>query len=158
MVGKIVGVNSLSDPTRPGMDRWLELAGVDKDAVKYVEVPMSVEPAAVEWEFAEARYGDFKAAVAEGVVAYLAPVQERYGALRAGSYDVAHAVYAADALAAARWRRTTGGPAILSYMGIPDRQGIREFRKQREVLLTALRGCNVAVALSRHAGTTGVAR
>jgi len=48
MIGKIVGVNSLNDPTRPGMDRWLELAGIDKDAVKYVEVPMSAEPAAVD--------------------------------------------------------------------------------------------------------------
>jgi tryptophanyl-tRNA synthetase len=40
-------------------------------------------PDLIESEFAEARYGDFKAAVAEAVVAYLAPVQERYGALRA---------------------------------------------------------------------------
>jgi tryptophanyl-tRNA synthetase len=42
-----------------------------------------VSPGEVESEFAEARYGDFKAAVAEAVVAYLAPVQERYGELRA---------------------------------------------------------------------------
>ena len=48
MVGKIVGVNSLNDPTRPAMDLWLEQAGVSKDAVKYVEVPMSLEPAAID--------------------------------------------------------------------------------------------------------------
>jgi len=40
-------------------------------------------PEEVESEFANARYGDFKAAVAEAVVSYLAPVQERYGELRA---------------------------------------------------------------------------
>jgi tryptophanyl-tRNA synthetase len=40
-------------------------------------------PGEVETEFAEARYGDFKAAVADGVVSYLAPVQERYSELRA---------------------------------------------------------------------------
>jgi tryptophanyl-tRNA synthetase len=41
------------------------------------------DPAAIETEYAEARYGEFKLAVAEAVVAYLAPVQERYEALRA---------------------------------------------------------------------------
>ena len=42
-----------------------------------------VDPAAVEAEFAEARYGDFKMAVAAAVVDYLAPVRERYTELRA---------------------------------------------------------------------------
>jgi tryptophanyl-tRNA synthetase len=37
---------------------------------------------AIEQEFADARYGDFKVAVAEAVVEYLAPVRERYTALR----------------------------------------------------------------------------
>jgi tryptophanyl-tRNA synthetase len=40
-------------------------------------------PDAVEAEYAEARYGEFKVAVAEAVVSYLAPVQERYESLRA---------------------------------------------------------------------------
>jgi tryptophanyl-tRNA synthetase len=38
---------------------------------------------AIEQEFAGARYGDFKVAVGEAVVDYLAPVRERYAALRA---------------------------------------------------------------------------
>jgi tryptophanyl-tRNA synthetase len=38
--------------------------------------------AAVEREFADARYGDFKVAVAEAVVERLRPVQERYAELR----------------------------------------------------------------------------
>jgi tryptophanyl-tRNA synthetase len=37
---------------------------------------------AIEQEFAGARYGDFKVAVGEAVVNYLAPVRERYAALR----------------------------------------------------------------------------
>ncbi|HEY1449584.1 MAG TPA: tryptophan--tRNA ligase [Solirubrobacteraceae bacterium] len=41
-----------------------------------------VEPSAIESEFAEARYGEFKVAVAEAVVDYLTPVRERYEALR----------------------------------------------------------------------------
>ncbi len=39
-------------------------------------------PEDVEREFAQARYGDLKAAVADEVVAYLAPVRERYAELR----------------------------------------------------------------------------
>jgi len=84
---------------------------------------------------------------------YLTHVPLSYGALRAGSFDVAHAVYPADALAAARWKRHTGRPAVLSYMGIPDRTGLRYRRKRLEVLLAALRGCDVAVALSRYAAS-----
>ena len=39
-------------------------------------------PEAVESEFESAGYGDFKKAVAESVVEYLAPVRERYAELR----------------------------------------------------------------------------
>ncbi|MDQ6914210.1 MAG: tryptophan--tRNA ligase [Actinomycetota bacterium] len=41
-----------------------------------------VDPAAVEQEFAGSGYGDFKSAVGEAVVEYLAPIRERYAALR----------------------------------------------------------------------------
>jgi tryptophanyl-tRNA synthetase len=37
----------------------------------------------IELEFADSRYGDFKSAVGDAVVDYLAPVRERYAALRA---------------------------------------------------------------------------
>jgi tryptophanyl-tRNA synthetase len=42
-----------------------------------------VDMAAVEAEFKDSGYGDFKSAVAEEVVAYLEPVRERYAELRA---------------------------------------------------------------------------
>lgn len=86
-----------------------------------------------------------------GYEPYLTHLPLSYGALRAGRDDVAHAMYPADALAAARWRRRTGRPAILSFMGIPDRRGLRQFRGRLEVLLRALEGCDAVVALSAHA-------
>jgi tryptophanyl-tRNA synthetase len=42
----------------------------------------------IEREFADARYGEFKAAVAAGVIEYLAPVRERYAALRADEAEL----------------------------------------------------------------------
>jgi len=45
-------------------------------------VARGVEPAAVEREFDGSGYGDFKKAVAEAVVEYLAPVRERYAEIR----------------------------------------------------------------------------
>lgn len=86
-----------------------------------------------------------------GYEPYLTHVPLTYGALRAGTYDVAHAMYPPDALAAGRWRRRTGRPAVLSYMGIPDRGGLREFRRREEVVLRALEDCDAVVALSAHA-------
>ncbi len=41
-----------------------------------------VDPAAIEAEFADARYGELKTAVAAAVIDYLAPVRERYEQLR----------------------------------------------------------------------------
>jgi tryptophanyl-tRNA synthetase len=41
-----------------------------------------VDPAEIEREFSDAGYGDFKKAVAEGVVELLAPIRERYTELR----------------------------------------------------------------------------
>jgi glycosyltransferase involved in cell wall biosynthesis len=81
---------------------------------------------------------------------YLTHVPLTYAALRLGDYDVAHAVYPTDALAAARWRRRTGRPAILSYLGIPGRSWLAE-RRRGAVLGVALRDCDAVVALSRHA-------
>jgi glycosyltransferase involved in cell wall biosynthesis len=81
---------------------------------------------------------------------YLTHVPLSYAALRAGDYDVAHAVYPTDALAAARWRRRSGRPAVLSYLGIPTRAWLAE-RRRGQVLRAALRGCDAVVALSRHA-------
>jgi tryptophanyl-tRNA synthetase len=50
--------------------------------IEILAVARGLEPAAIEREFEGAGYGDFKSAVAEGVVEMLAPVRERYAELR----------------------------------------------------------------------------
>ncbi|HVS28903.1 MAG TPA: tryptophan--tRNA ligase [Solirubrobacteraceae bacterium] len=57
---------------KPGIANLIEIAAAVRD----------VAPEAVEQEFAGAGYGDFKRAVAETVVDYLAPVRESYAAVR----------------------------------------------------------------------------
>jgi tryptophanyl-tRNA synthetase len=56
-------------------------AGVS-NLIEVLAVARGVGPADVEREFDGAGYGDFKQAVAEGVVELLAPVRERYAELR----------------------------------------------------------------------------
>jgi tryptophanyl-tRNA synthetase len=50
--------------------------------IEILSVVRSVAPEEVEREFDESGYGDFKSAVADEVVAFLAPVRERYAELR----------------------------------------------------------------------------
>jgi tryptophanyl-tRNA synthetase len=68
------GTEITAGPDKPGVSNLLEiLAAVRGSSVAEAEASL-----------ADARgYGDLKAAVAEEVVAYLAPVRERYAALRA---------------------------------------------------------------------------
>ena len=46
--GKVIAVNNLAEPTRPATENWLQKAGIAKDVVKFVEVPMSVMPSALD--------------------------------------------------------------------------------------------------------------
>lgn len=57
---------------KPGVTNLIEMLAVAR----------GVDPAELEREFEGAGYGDFKAAVAEGVVELLAPLRERYAELR----------------------------------------------------------------------------
>jgi tryptophanyl-tRNA synthetase len=59
-------------PDKAGVANLIEILSVVRD----------VSPEQVEAEFEGSGYGDFKAAVAEAVVDYLAPLRERYTALR----------------------------------------------------------------------------
>jgi tryptophanyl-tRNA synthetase len=97
------------DPEKPGVGNLIEILA----AVR------GVDPAAIESEFAQARYGEFKVAVAAAVVDYLAPVRERYARLRADEAALetilesgaqrARAI-AASTLADVRERMGVGGP------------------------------------------------
>jgi tryptophanyl-tRNA synthetase len=97
------------DPEKPGVSNLIEILAAVRGA----------EPAAIEAELAEARYGELKAAVAAAVVDYLAPVRERYRELRADEAALesiledgaARArVIAADTLADVRERMGVGAP------------------------------------------------
>jgi tryptophanyl-tRNA synthetase len=59
-------------PDKPGISNLIEIYA----AVRGAELDD------VEREFADSRYGDFKTAVADAVIEYLAPVRERYNELR----------------------------------------------------------------------------
>jgi NitT/TauT family transport system substrate-binding protein len=48
MAGKVIAVNNLSEPTRPATELWLQKNGQPKDEVKFVEIPMSAMPAALD--------------------------------------------------------------------------------------------------------------
>ena len=92
---------------KPGISNLIELLAVIRGT--------SAED--VEREFADSRYGDFKVAVGEAVVDYLAPVRERYEQLRgdeaelerilAGGAERARAM-AAETLADVRERMGVG--------------------------------------------------
>jgi tryptophanyl-tRNA synthetase len=59
-----------------------EKAGIS-NLIEILAAVRGSEPDAVEAEFADSRYGAFKAAVADAVVEYLRPTRERYAQLRA---------------------------------------------------------------------------
>jgi tryptophanyl-tRNA synthetase len=59
-------------PDKPGITNLIEILASVR----------GVDPGAIEAEFADARYGDFKVAVAGEVAEWLRPVRERYEALR----------------------------------------------------------------------------
>ena len=66
------GSEVVRSPDKPGITNLIEILAVIEDA----------DPAAIESRFEGAGYGDFKGAVADAVVEYLAPVRERYAELR----------------------------------------------------------------------------
>jgi tryptophanyl-tRNA synthetase len=96
-------------PDKPGISNLIDVLAAVRGA----------QPADVEAAFAEARYGDFKTAVAEEVVAYLEPVRARYAELRgdeaelerilAAGAEKARAI-AADTLADVRVAMGVGAP------------------------------------------------
>jgi glycosyltransferase involved in cell wall biosynthesis len=82
---------------------------------------------------------------------HLTHVPFTYRSLRRGDFDVANALFPSDGLAAARWSRETGRPAVLSYMGIPDRRGLVDRRWRVRITQDAIAGARTTVALSRAA-------
>jgi tryptophanyl-tRNA synthetase len=73
-------------PDKPGISNLIDVLAVIR----------GVEPEQVERDFEGSGYGDFKSEVAEAVVDYLAPVRERYAAIRADEAGL-ESVFAAGA-------------------------------------------------------------
>ena len=78
-------------PDKPGISNLIEILAAVRDQA----------PDQIEAEFADSRYGDFKVAVAEAVVGYLAPVRQRYEALRADEHGLEQTLQAGAAKAGA---------------------------------------------------------
>jgi len=102
--------------------RSAEKPGVT-NLIEILAAVRGLDPAAVEAEFADARYGEFKAAVARAVIDYLEPVRERYEALRADE-DALEAILhsgasrarsmASETLADVREHMGLGGPRAVA--------------------------------------------
>jgi tryptophanyl-tRNA synthetase len=94
--------------------------GEDKPGVtnliEVLAVARGVGPEEIEREFGDAGYGDFKKAVAEGVVEMLTPVQERYAELRSDE-----AALEATLAAGAEKARSLAAPVVAE---VRDRMGI----------------------------------
>ena len=98
--------------------RGPEKAGIG-NLIEILSVVRGAAPEEIEREFEGSGYGDFKSAVADAVVDYLAPVRERYGELRrdesaleatlAAGADKARAI-ASDTLADVRKAMGIGPP------------------------------------------------
>lgn len=82
---------------------------------------------------------------------HLSHIPLSYLAVTQGTFDLAHATYSTDALAAVRWARKEGRPAVLSYLGLPDRQALVAWRLRLPILLRAAEGCMVVTVLSQAA-------
>jgi tryptophanyl-tRNA synthetase len=78
------GTDIVRAEDKPGISNLIELLAVVRGA----------SPEDIEREFAGARYGDFKVAVGEAVVDYLAPTRERYEELRADEDALEHVLAA----------------------------------------------------------------
>ncbi len=100
------GSEIVRSPDKPGIANLIEVLAVVRNS----------DPAAVEAEFEGAGYGDFKRAVADGVVEFLAPVRERYTELRADEDELERILAAgaenARAIAAPTLAEVRGAMAV----------------------------------------------
>jgi glycosyltransferase involved in cell wall biosynthesis len=92
-----------------------------------------------------------------GFQEYLTHLPFSYLALRAGDDDLAQAFFPTDALAAIRWGRSAGRPAVMHYGGIPTRPVLASRRLRLRVAREALFGAD-AVVVDSEAAADGMRR
>jgi tryptophanyl-tRNA synthetase len=99
------------DPDKPGVSNLIEILA----AVR------AVDPATIEAELAQERYGELKQAVAAGVIDYLTPVRERYEQLRGD--DAALEAILADGAVRARAIAAETLADVRELMGVGPPRG-----------------------------------
>jgi tryptophanyl-tRNA synthetase len=99
-------------PEKPGISNLIEILA----AVR------GVSAGEVESQFAAARYGEFKAAVAAAVIDHLAPVRERYEQLRSDERELEGTLEAGAAKASAIAADTLADVRALMAVGAPSGQ------------------------------------
>ena len=82
---------------------------------------------------------------------HLAHVPGSYLELARGDFEVAHAFYASDAMAALRWARRGAGAAAFTLTGIPGRENVANVRLRKRILETATTESDAVVVISRAA-------
>jgi tryptophanyl-tRNA synthetase len=95
---------------KPGISNLIELLAVIR----------GTRAEDVEREFADSRYGEFKVAVGEAVVDYLAPVQEQYHELRADEGELERVLAAGAERARAMARETLADVREVMGVGPPQ--------------------------------------
>jgi glycosyltransferase involved in cell wall biosynthesis len=80
-----------------------------------------------------------------GFQEHITHVPFTYAVLRAGDDELAQAFYPTDALAALRWRERGGGPVVMHYGGVPQREVLAAKRLRLRVLERALYGADAVV-------------
>jgi len=100
--------------------RGPDKAGIS-NLIEILSVVRGVDPADVEREFDGSGYGDFKGAVADEVVAYLAPVRERYADLRGDETGLERALAAGAERARDIASETLAGVRDAMGVGPPGR-------------------------------------
>ena len=103
------GTNIVRAPDKPGISNLIELLAVIR----------GVAAEEIEREFADSRYGDFKVAVGEAVVDYLAPVRERYHELRGDERELERVLAAGADRARAMARETLADVREVMGVGPP---------------------------------------
>jgi tryptophanyl-tRNA synthetase len=103
------GTDIVRAPDKPGITNLIELLAVIR----------GVGAEEIEREFADSRYGDFKVAVGEAVVDYLAPVRERYEALRADEGELERILAAGAERARAMAAETVADVRVRMGVGPP---------------------------------------
>jgi len=82
---------------------------------------------------------------------HLSHVPLSYLSLVGGDYDIAHAAYHTDALAALRWAERTSRPAVFTYHGNPRRRVLASKRLRRSILERVIGSSDGIITPSRSA-------